>query len=428
MNEGASLRNSKKYQERNQKNEEKERETERGSQKQRVILAAYLLAALDMSCLFMQFSTVPYLAKNLGLDSVGFGSLQTTFGVLQLIGGPVFGRFSDQFGVRAALTLSFLCGSLFYLLLGISTNIPLLFVSRIPSLFMHGLPGAQMVVTKWTTPTERAGALGKFGLCMGLGMIIGSSLGGVLATKFGLQFPTFVALTINLLCIPAVLVYIPPRTEPDEPGTQTTPSKSSSVFNIREITRLMRLPGVTPIFTVKLLSGLPFGLFMIMFAVISINFFGLNPQESGYLMSYFGVIQMFMQAVVIGRLTKRYSDDTLLLVSVAVSSVVGVAMALMGNVFHFCVIAIPLVFALAILAVITDSILTKSVPSSDTGAMLGICASIHPLTRTVAPTIGGVLFKSFGVSSFGCLHFTVNFILVFYLLRRKFHSKGQKLE
>ncbi|KAJ1179059.1 hypothetical protein NDU88_004298, partial [Pleurodeles waltl] len=42
------------------------------------------------------------------------------------------------------------------------------------------------------------------------------------------------------------------------------------------------------------------------------------------------------------------------------------SLALMGNVFHFCVIAIPLVFALAILAVITDSILTKSVPSSDT--------------------------------------------------------------
>ncbi|KAJ1179056.1 hypothetical protein NDU88_004295 [Pleurodeles waltl] len=327
MNEWTSLRNSKKYQEQNLKDEEKQREAEHASKKHRVILVAYLLSALDMSCLFMQISTIPYLAKNLGLDSIGFGSLQTTFGVLQLIGGPVFGRFSDQFGVRAALTLSFLSGSLFYLLLGISTNIPLLFMSRIPSLFMHGLPGAQMVVTNWTTPTERAGALGKFGLCMGLGMIVGSSLGGFLATKFGLKFPTFVALTGNLLSIPAVLVYIPPRTEPDGGGTQANPSKASSVFNIREIMRLMRLPGVMPIFTIKLLSGLPVGLFMIMFAVISINFFGLDPEQSGYLLSYFGVIQMGMQAFVIGRLTKRYSDGSLLLVSVAVSSAVGVAMA-----------------------------------------------------------------------------------------------------
>lgn len=29
----------------------------------------------------------------LGLDSISFGYLQTTFGVLQLLGGPVFGRY-----------------------------------------------------------------------------------------------------------------------------------------------------------------------------------------------------------------------------------------------------------------------------------------------------------------------------------------------
>lgn len=35
-----------------------------------------------------------YLSRKLGLDSIAFGYLQTTFGVLQLLGGPVFGRYS----------------------------------------------------------------------------------------------------------------------------------------------------------------------------------------------------------------------------------------------------------------------------------------------------------------------------------------------
>ncbi|OXB74125.1 UNVERIFIED_CONTAM: hypothetical protein H355_004462, partial [Colinus virginianus] len=155
-----------------------------------------------------------YLAKNLGLDSVGFGYLQTTFGVLQLVGGPIFGspaadqqqhmdevllyasvsglyllhpkpgfplmsrkgtkgnrkrkrlirvwlptdtdgsegvfflsshrfcyRFADQFGNRAALTLSCASASAFFLLLSMSTSVPILFLSRLPSVFMHGLPG-----------------------------------------------------------------------------------------------------------------------------------------------------------------------------------------------------------------------------------------------------------------------------------------------
>lgn len=39
----------------------------------------------------------------------------------------------------------------------------------------------------------------------------------------------------------------------------------------------------------------------------------------------------------------------------------------MRTVWHYCIIAVPLVFAFSMLATITDSILTKAVPSSDTG-------------------------------------------------------------
>lgn len=45
--------------------------------------------------------------------------------------------------------------------------------------------GAQKVITDMTTPSQRADALGKLGLCFGIGIIVGSVLGGVLSTKFG---------------------------------------------------------------------------------------------------------------------------------------------------------------------------------------------------------------------------------------------------
>lgn len=50
-------------------------------------------------------------------------------------------RFADKFGARAALILSCASGSAFFLLMSISTSIPLLFLSRLPAVFMHGLPG-----------------------------------------------------------------------------------------------------------------------------------------------------------------------------------------------------------------------------------------------------------------------------------------------
>ncbi|NXX89575.1 S22AI protein, partial [Centropus bengalensis] len=388
-----------------------------------VILVAYLIATLDLTFLFMQMGVMPYLAKSLGLDSVGFGYLQTTFGVLQLVGGPIFGRFADQYGTRAALILSCASGSAFFLLMSVSTNVPLLFLSRLPSVFMHGLPGAQKVITDLTTSSQRADALGKLGLCFGIGIIIGSALGGVLSTKFGIFVPAYVGLVGNLINTILAMVWIPLQAKPkSDHGT----SQSGGMFSIREILRLMKFPGVMEIFMVKVLAGLPIGLFLIMFSIISMDFFGLEAVESGYLMSYFGVLQMVVQGLVVGKLTNHCTERTLLQLSIFVFAGVGLGMALMKTVWHYCIIAVPLVFAFSTLGTITDSILTKAVPSSDTGTMLGICASVHPLTRTVGPTIGGVLYKQFGVSSFGYLQLIVNVGLFVYLFKSKIPLREMK--
>ncbi|NWV83971.1 S22AI protein, partial [Dasyornis broadbenti] len=386
-----------------------------------VIRVAYVIAALDLTFLFMQMGIMPYLAKSLGLDSVGFGYLQTIFGVMQLVGGYIFGRFADRFGARAALILSCASGSVFFLLMSFSTSIPLLFLSRLPGVFMHGIPGAQKVITDVTTPSQRAGALGKLGLCFGVGIIAGSALGGALSTKVSIYAPTYVGLVGSLLNILIAVVWIPSQTKPksDHGETEHGTSQSGSLFSIREILRLMKFPGVMEVFIVKVFAGLPIGLFMIMFSIISMDFFGLEAVESGYLMSYFGVLQMVVQGLVVGKLARHCTEMTLLRLSVFVFAGVGLGMALMRTVWHYCIIAVPLVFAFSMLATITDSILTKAVPSSDTGAMLGICASVQPLTRTVGPTIGGVLYKQFGVSSFGYLLLMVNLGLFVYLLKSK---------
>ncbi|NWH43463.1 S22AI protein, partial [Fregata magnificens] len=392
------------------------------------ILTAYLIATLELTFLFMQMGVMPYLAKSLGLDSVGFGYLQTTFGVLQLVGGPIFGRFADQFGTQAALILSCASGSAFFLLMSISTSIPLLFLSRLPAVFMHGLPGAQKVITDLTTPSQRADALGKLDLCFGIGIIIGSALGGVLSTNFGIFVPIYVGLVGNLINTMIAMVWIPlqAKQKSDHRVTEDSTSQSGSVFSIREILRLMKLPGVMEIFIVKVFAGLPIGLFLIMFSVISMDFFGLEAVESGYLMSYFGVLQMVVQRLVVGKLTNHCTERTLLRLSVFVFAGVGLGMALMRTVWHYCIIAVPLVFAFSTLGTITDSILTKAVPSSGTGTMLGICASVQPLTRTVGPTIGGVLYKQFGVSSFGYLQLIVNIGLFVYLLKSKIPLREMK--
>ena len=86
------------------------------------------------------------MSKKLGADPTIFGQLQTVFAVTQLLGGPIFGRIGDTLGERFALILAFSGATLSYLLMGIADNLPMLFLSRLPSVVMHTMQGKKYFI------------------------------------------------------------------------------------------------------------------------------------------------------------------------------------------------------------------------------------------------------------------------------------------
>ena len=96
---------------------------------------------ISINSSIFHFFILQYLSKKLGADPVVFGYLQTTFAVVQLCGGPIFGRFGDIFGSRAALVLSFMAAAMSYTILGLASTVSMLFLSRLPSIFMHAMQG-----------------------------------------------------------------------------------------------------------------------------------------------------------------------------------------------------------------------------------------------------------------------------------------------
>ncbi|KAG8522538.1 Solute carrier family 22 member 18 [Galemys pyrenaicus] len=240
--------------------------------------------------------------------------------------------------------------------------------------------------------------------------------------------PACLAFLANLLGTVLSVTCIPTSTK--GAGTQAPAAPAggdrASVFDLKAITRLLLLPGVLPVFLVKVVSGFPSGLFMVMFSVISMDFFQLGAAQAGYLASFFGVLQMVIQGLVIGQLSQRFSEGALLRASVLVFCVVGLAMALMSSVLHFCLLMPGLVFSLCALNVVTDSMLTKAVSAADTGTMLGLCAAVQPLTRTLGPALGGFLCRRFGVSVFGRVQFAVNLLVLLALWKQPVFQKMDK--
>ncbi|XP_056870777.1 solute carrier family 22 member 18 isoform X2 [Takifugu flavidus] len=395
----------------------------------KIIQVVYIIAALDITWMFLQFSITPYLAKKLGFDTLWFGYLQTMVGFCQLFGGPLFGRFGDLFGARTALSVACSSSVVFFLLLAAANHPAMLFIHKLPTLLMHIIPTSQMVVTDLSEPDKRADALSKLGLCFGVGMIAGSTLGGHLNTRYGEKITACVGAAGSFFSLLLVLKFIPKNTKVHASTAPANGSnKKTSIFSVDQITRLMKFPGVARTFIVKIAVSLPSGIFQVMFSIIALEFFKLQPEENGYLMAFFGIVQMVIQGGVIGRMTARFSESSLLLLSVGVSALVGLGQANMQTVFQLCLTIIPMMFSLSMFNVITDSMLTKSVPSSDTGTMLGLCSSVQSLLRTVGPTIGGFLYVNFGLPSIGTVQFVMNAAVFTYLLRRHLKNTDEQKE
>jgi len=64
--------------------------------------------------------------------------------------------------------------------------------------------------------------------------------------------------------------------------------QKTSVFSVKKILELLKIPTVFFLITVKIITGIPFGIFQSMFALVSMEYFKLEPQQNGFVMSYVG--------------------------------------------------------------------------------------------------------------------------------------------
>merc|ERR1712226_394394 len=89
----------------------------------------------------------------------------------------------------------------------------MLFLSRVPALAMHNLQGSYMIITDITLPKYRAKMLGILGVSHGLGMIVGSFVGGIITEAVGEESTPLVAASGNLIAVLLVFFFIPSDTK-----------------------------------------------------------------------------------------------------------------------------------------------------------------------------------------------------------------------
>jgi DHA1 family tetracycline resistance protein-like MFS transporter len=376
------------------------------------LLTIFLIVFVDLLGFSLILPLLPYYAEQYGANELTIGLLTASYAAAQLIGAPLLGRLSDQYGRRPILLVSIAGTALGFLLLGVAevlgqsigvalfgANIAainmvvltLIFVSRI----LDGLTGgnisvAQAYIADVTPPQDRGKAFGLIGAAFGLGFIIGPVVGGILGDRFGYAVPAFVAMTIATLNLVAVYLFLPESITPEQRAEMT--HRPRPAFSVGSLVAALQRPRVGPLFHIRFFFGLAFSMFQSIFALYAAGYpLNLSVEQTGLVLGYVGVLSVVIQGFAIGRLTKRYSDKQLMLVSALLMAGSLLLWGFVPNVWTLLIVMAPLAFGGGVLNTVINSALSKSVYPEEIGGTLGISASLESLTRVISPAIGGLL-------------------------------------
>ncbi len=362
--------------------------------KNKPLASIFLIVFIDLLGFGLILPLLPYYAESFGASDTLIGILVASYAAAQLVGAPLLGRLSDRFGRRPILLLSLFGTLISFLLLGFAKTLVLLFIARIADGITGGnISVAQAYIADVTDEKSRAKGLGMIGAAFGLGFIFGPATGGFLS-QWGYAVPAFVAaglVSINLLM---VFLWLPESLTPERRAELA--QKEQPKLSLRALLDALQRPFSGSLLITRFFFGLAFSIFQTIFSLYALRRFGLEAQQTGYVLTYVGVLSVIVQGGLVGKLSERFRDDLLITVSVGIMALSLLGWAFAPSVVMLLVILAPTAFAGGILNTVISSALTKTVQPQEIGGILGLSASIESLTRVIAPTLGGVLLDQYG--------------------------------
>jgi MFS family permease len=337
---------------------------------------------------------LPYFAETYGATGVAVGLLNTSYSFMQFLFSPLWGRLSDRIGRRPVILGSLVATAAAYVVFGLATSLPVLFVSRIAAGIAGGvIPTAQAYIADTTTPAERTKGMGLIGAAFGLGFIFGPALGGILS-RYGYSIPAFAAAGLALLAALFALVLLPESLTPEKRA-----AAAARRLGLFAALSTLRRPALRPVFALFFLGTICFSALEGTFALFGEHMYRIGPQEVGYLFAFVGSLSALMQAGLVGWLARRFGERALVLAGFLLMGL-GMVFAGTGPVFGLMLTAMGAVSvgnglaspSLAGLASVSSS-------AEEQGAILGTYQSLGSLARSAGPFLGGLAFDQLGPGS-----------------------------
>jgi DHA1 family tetracycline resistance protein-like MFS transporter len=167
-------------------------------------------------------------------------------------------------------------------------------------------------------------------------------------------------------------------------------------FSFKNFWAALNRPRVGPLFQIRFFYGLAFSTFQTIFPLYALYKLGLDARSTGFVLTYVGILVVFVQGFLVGWLAARFNEYRLIFWSTSLMTITLFGWAIVPNLIGLLIVLAPLAIGAGILNTLLNSELSKSVYPEEVGGTLGISASLESLTRVISPSAGGYLLGSLG--------------------------------
>ncbi len=354
---------------------------------------------------------MPFLARDFGAGPLEVSLLVSLFALAQFVSAPFWGNLSDRYGRRPILLAGLGGYALSFFLAGLSKSVPALVGSRALGGLLAGciFPTSQALMADVTGEADRGPAMAALGAWTNLGNLLGPVIGGVLA-PLGYAPPLFIAGGVVLVtAVAAAWEFLGPGTRPKagKPASAASPLPAASWLSaasslpaagprrptwprLRDISAALRSP-ISPYLSLTFAVSFSAASLTALAAYFIMDRYGGTATATGAVFSAQGLVALAVQALLLGRLLRRYRERRVALAGTAIAAAGFVGMVAAPDFGWMMAAGLVVGLGASLLRPSLTSAVSLESPLPQ-GLSLGVQSSFDSLGRMTGPTIGGWLY------------------------------------